>query len=271
MKQLLEDVKFIAKQAGDKIMEIYQDEDFEVQLKTDNSPLTKADLAAHNIIVNFLETRYPSIPCLSEESAHIEFNERRKWTQCFIIDPLDGTKEFIDRNGEFTVNIALQKDGKPILGVIYVPTTGILYYAAEGDGAYKQQSGYPSERIKVRKIKKDDELEPIKVMTSRRNQLESVRDMCQSLGNCQFMSFGSSLKMCMIAEGNADIYPKLAPTSEWDTAAAQVILEQAGGRLVALNFERFLYNQKESLINPSFLAIGDSSFDWKKSMIIPRS
>ncbi len=271
MKQLLEDLKFIAKKAGEEIMEIYQNENFDIQIKSDHSPVTKADLAAHDIIVNFLEQHYPAIPCLSEESASIDFKERQKWSQCFIIDPLDGTKEFIERNGEFTVNIALQKDGKPVLGVIYAPTKGILYYAAEGVGAYKQQSSYPSERIKVRKIRKDDELEPIKVITSRRNQLESVRDLCQSLGSCEFMSFGSSLKMCMIAEGSADIYPKLAPTSEWDTAAAQIILEQAGGRLVALNFERFLYNQKESLINPPFFAIGDSSFDWEGFVTMPQS
>ena len=227
MQTLLNDVIKIAKQAGGKILEIYNTDDFEIQIKGDDSPLTKADLAAHNIIVDFLEDKYADIPCLSEESTGILFDHRKQWNQCFIIDPLDGTKEFIARNGEFTVNIALQKDGKPVLGVIYVPVTDVTYFAAEGIGAFKQEQNSEAKQISVRSLQQKDGKNHFTVVASRRHGLDKVKTLCQNFASYDLTSRGSSLKMCMVAEGAADLYPRLALTSEWDTAAAQAIIEQA--------------------------------------------
>jgi len=267
---MLEDVKRIAKVAGKKILEIYNSDDFEVQIKSDASPLTKADLAAHNIIVNFLEDKYPGIPCLSEESTGIEFDDRKDWKECFIIDPLDGTKEFIARNGEFTVNIAYQKGGKPLLGVIYVPVTDVLYFAAESVGAFKQlRDGKPQE-IKVRSLNQKNGSNHFTVVASRRHGLDKVEALCQNFVSYDLTSRGSSLKMCMVAEGAADLYPRLALTSEWDTAAAQAIVEQAGGKIVQLDFSDMTYNQKECLLNPFFLVLGDPNFDWQGELVIPK-
>jgi len=269
MQKLLDDVIQIAKQAGDKILEIYNSEDFDIQIKGDDSPLTKADLAAHNIIVDFLEEKYPEIPCLSEESTGIEFDQRKSWQQCFIIDPLDGTKEFIARNGEFTVNIALQKEGKPLLGVIYVPVADVVYYAAEGIGAFKQEKNQQAQSIKVRSLKQKDGKDHFTVVASRRHGLDKVETLCQNFASYDLTSRGSSLKMCMVAEGAADLYPRLALTSEWDTAAAQAIVEQAGGKIVQLDFSDMTYNQKESLLNPFFLVLGDPNFNWINELVIP--
>jgi len=270
MQAILNDVVKIAKQAGDKILEIYNTDDFDVQIKGDDSPLTKADLAAHNIIVNFLEEKYPDIPCLSEESTGIEFDDRKNWEQCFVIDPLDGTKEFIARNGEFTVNIALQKNGRSLLGVIYVPVADVVYYAAEGIGAFKQEQDKQPQEIKVRSLQQKDGKNHFTVVASRRHGLDKVETLCQNFSSYDLTSRGSSLKMCMVAEGAADLYPRLALTSEWDTAAAQAIVEQAGGKIVQLDFSDMTYNQKESLLNPFFLVLGDPNFDWKKELVIPK-
>jgi 3'(2'), 5'-bisphosphate nucleotidase len=269
VNQLLNDVCKIARQAGAKILEIYNTDDFEVQIKGDDSPLTKADLAAHHIIVDFLEANYPDIPCLSEESTGIEYQERKRWSRCFVIDPLDGTKEFIARNGEFTVNIALQENGKPVLGVIYVPVTGVLYYAAEGVGAFKQQQDSPAAKISVRALQQKEGANHFTVVASRRHGLDKVESLCQNFSSYDLTSRGSSLKMCMVAEGAADLYPRLALTSEWDTAAAQAIVEQAGGKIVQLDFSDMVYNQKESLLNPFFLVLGDPKFDWESELVIP--
>ncbi len=269
MQSLLNDVIKISKQAGDKILEIYNSDDFDVQIKGDDSPLTKADLAAHNIIVNFLEKNYPNIPCLSEESTGITFEQRKTWDECFVIDPLDGTKEFIARNGEFTVNIALQKKGKSVLGVIYVPVTGVLYYGADGVGSFKQEKNEEAKKIQVRKLQKKNGKNHFTVVASRRHGLDKVESLCQNFSSFDLTSRGSSLKMCMVAEGVADLYPRLALTSEWDTAAAQAIVEHAGGKIVQLDFTDMSYNQKESLLNPFFLVLGDPSFNWKTELVIP--
>lgn len=269
MQQILNDVKYIAKEAGKKILEIYNTDDFEVQIKSDDSPLTKADLAAHNIIVDYLEDKYPDIPCLSEESTGIAFEDRRHWNQCFIIDPLDGTKEFIARNGEFTVNIALQSNGKPILGVIYVPVADVLYSAAENVGAFKQEQNKKPQKIQVRPLQQKNGENHFTVVASRRHGLDKVEALCQNFASYDLTSRGSSLKMCMVAEGAADLYPRLALTSEWDTAAAQAIVEQAGGQIVQLDFSDMTYNQKECLLNPFFLVLGDPNFDWQAELVIP--
>lgn len=270
LSKMLKDVKHIAQKAGEAILEIYESDDFDVQIKGDDSPLTKADLAAHNIIVDFLESTYPDIPCLSEESTGIEFDERKQWTECFVIDPLDGTKEFIARNGEFTVNIAYQVNGESKLGIIYVPVADITYSAAEGLGAFKQERGGSIETIGVRSLKEKDGKKHFTVVASRRHGLDKVETLCQNFASYDLTSRGSSLKMCMVAEGEADLYPRLALTSEWDTAAAQAIVEQAGGKIVQLDFSAMTYNQKESLLNPFFLVLGDPNFDWQSELVIPQ-
>ncbi|TQV73931.1 3'(2'),5'-bisphosphate nucleotidase CysQ [Aliikangiella marina] len=269
INDILKVVKQTALDAGDAIMEIYQSDDFDVQLKGDESPLTKADLAAHNVIIDALEKSFPAIPCLSEESKAIAFEERQKWDHYFIIDPLDGTKEFIARNDEFTVNIALIENGQPVLGVIYAPVLKTLYFAADTVGAYKQVDNQEPHRISVRKLQQKEGQNHFTVVASRRHGLDKVETMCQNFASYDLTSRGSSLKMCLVAEGAADLYPRLALTSEWDTAAAQSIVEHAGGMLVELDFSAMQYNQKESLLNPFFLVLGDPSFDWKKELVIP--
>ena len=273
LQEILDECIKLSKQAGDAIMQVYNSGDFakqaDVKIKSDDSPLTKADLASHHVIVNALEKKFPEIPCLSEESEGIAFEQRKQWQQCFIIDPLDGTKEFIARNGEFTVNIALVIDGSPILGVIYAPVLKTLYYAAEGIGAFKTEGNGKSRPIKVRALTENKGKQHFTVVASRRNGLEKVEALCQNFASYDLTSSGSSLKMCLVAEGTADLYPRLALTSEWDTAAAQAIVENAGGQLVQLDFSAMTYNKKECLLNPHFLVLGDPNFDWQSELVIP--
>lgn len=269
LDEILAETIRLAKLAGEAIMTVYNSDDFEVEIKGDDSPLTRADLAAHKVIVEGLEKRFPRIPCLSEESTGITFEQRKGWSQCFIIDPLDGTKEFIARNGEFTVNIALLVEGKPLLGVIYAPVPDTLYYAAEGLGAFKQLGEQEVEKIQVRKLSEKGGEKHFTVVASRRHGLDKVEALCQNFSSYDLTSRGSSLKMCLVAEGEADLYPRLALTSEWDTAAAQAIVEQAGGKLLQLDYSAMTYNQKESLLNPFFLVLGDPDFDWQKALVIP--
>lgn len=268
LQKMMNDICQIAKQAGDAIMSVYNHEDFEIQVKSDESPVTQADLAAHHVIVDALQKKYPNIPCLSEESSEISFEERKKWDECFVIDPLDGTKEFIARNDDFTVNIALIKNGKSLLGVIYAPVLETLYFAAKGVGAFKQLTEQKPLPISVRKIPKKDNQNHFTIFASRRHGLEAAKKLCEKFESYELNNRGSSLKMCLIAEGKADFYPRLALTSEWDTAAAQAIVEEAGGQLVKLDFSDMTYNQKESLLNPFFLTLGDPNFNWKKEVII---
>lgn len=268
LQNMLKHIIEISKQAGEAILKVYNSDDFHVETKDDSSPLTKADLAAHRIIIDGLKQHFADIPRLSEESQGITFEQRKLWQRCFIIDPLDGTKEFIARNDEFTVNIALVENGKVLLGVICVPVFDQVYYAAKGSGAFKQIGDAPAESIKVRSVPKVDGKEQLTVVGSRRHGLDSLQKLCQKLTNYQLISRGSSLKMCMVAEGKADFYPRLAPTSEWDTAAAQIIVEEAGGQLVKTDFSAMTYNQKESILNPHFLVLGDPQFDWKNNLTI---
>ena len=259
--KLLDAVIEISKVAGEKILEVYET-DFDVEHKEDKSPLTKADMAAHNVIVKSLEKLTPDIPILSEEEAKIPFTERASWDTYWLVDPLDGTREFIKRNGEFTVNIALINHHESILGVIYVPVSGVCYYASRGHGAHKQSPDGPSVPIQVNnKISN-----PVMVAGSRSHRGDSLNKFLEDIGEYEIVSMGSSLKSCLVAEGKADIYPRLGPTSEWDTAAAQCIVEEAGGKLVELDMQQLRYNTKDSLLNPHFLVIGDITYDWKKHL-----
>ncbi|MDI1309844.1 MAG: 3'(2'),5'-bisphosphate nucleotidase CysQ [Methylotenera sp.] len=260
--QYLEQVIVIAKTAGDDIMEVYST-DFNVVKKDDNSPLTQADLAAHQVIVHALSKLTPDIAILSEESDSIGFETRSQWQQYWLIDPLDGTREFVKRNGEFTVNIAFIDQHQSVLGVVYAPVTGLLYYASRKHGAYKQSVESGTHNIHTRALN----LNKPTVAGSRSHSNEKMQQFMHNLESAasvvpELISMGSSLKICLVAEGLADVYPRLGPTSEWDTAAAHCVLQEAGGDIVDLNNQTLLYNTKDSLLNPSFFAKGDTVHDW---------
>lgn len=256
--QLSEDVCRIAREAGERIMAIYQ-QDFGVETKSDNSPLTQADSAAHTAINQALQGLDPQLPILSEEGGEISYQQRRDWENFWLVDPLDGTKEFINKNDEFTVNIALIQDQRPILGVVYLPALGITYLGVKGKGAFRitEEGRKP---IYARALNEGQ----LTVVASRSHRDPSIDTLLSRLPAHETTSVGSSLKFCRIAEGEADLYPRFGQTSEWDTAAAQCVVETAGGRVVDLNGNPLTYNNGESLLNPSFIAFGDPSHDWNQ-------
>lgn len=256
-RELVEPVLEIARQAGRRILEIYQS-DFAVQAKEDRSPLTEADMASHRSIVAGLRKLTPDIPVLSEESGDIPYEERRHWREYWLVDPLDGTKEFIKRNGEFTVNIALIRDSRPVLGVVHVPAKDTDYYGAEGAGASRKTGDAPPQPIHVVPLSGG----AVRVVGSRSHRGSSLDSFLARLGEHEMVPMGSSLKICLVASGEADVYPRLGPTSEWDTAAAQGVVEAAGGRVVDLTGAPLRYNTKEEYLNPFFIAYGDDSRDW---------
>lgn len=256
---LVPEILDISVQAGKKILEIY-DTDFTVENKKDNSPLTAADMAAHVCICESLKALNPTIPILSEESAAISFAERSSWQQYWLVDPLDGTREFVKRNGEFSVNIALIEGQRSILGVIHIPVTGVSYSASLNNGANIHQGNNLTTSISVKKTIANK----ITIAGSRSHGNQKQKAFIKKLEQPEVLSIGSSLKFCLVAEGKADIYPRFGPTSEWDTGAAQAIVEEAGGIVVDMNFKRLEYNTKESLLNPEFLVIADQTFGWEQ-------
>lgn len=249
----INEVIAVAILAGDEIMKIYE-QDFEVFEKEDESPLTMADKNANDVIIEKLTALYPEIPYISEEVKQTEFAERKDWEYCWMIDPLDGTKEFVKKNGEFTVNIALIHNNEPILGVVYVPVTDDVYIGGKGNGAFKID--VDGEVIQL--LKEENESNLVKVIASRSHLSDEVVAFVEELKKegkeVEFISAGSSLKFCLIAEGKAHIYPRLAPTMEWDTAAAHIVCKEAGFKV--LNYENqneeLQYN-KENLLNPWFI------------------
>jgi 3'(2'), 5'-bisphosphate nucleotidase len=253
----LDDLLQLARAAGGAILKIYNT-DFDVEHKQDNSPLTEADLASHHTIVSTLERLTPDIPILSEESAKIPFETRHSWQRYWLIDPLDGTREFIKRNGDFTVNIALIEGDRPALGVVYAPVLDRLYYGTTDAGAWRQDGKTAATPIQVVAKRR----QPTRVAGSRSHAGDSLKRFLDKLGDHELVSMGSSLKLCLVAEGEADIYPRLGPTSEWDTAAAQAVVEAAGGQVTTLDLEPLKYNAKDSLLNPHFLVFGDQTEDW---------
>lgn len=262
---LLEQTKQISLDAGKAILGIYdRDDDLAVSIKDNDSPLTEADLAAHRIIVDALRELTPGLPILSEESRAVPWQERQSWMTYWLVDPLDGTKEFISRNGEFTVNIALIDNGRPVLGVVYVPVMDILYTGSPG-GAFKEEKG-KKEEIQSAKIEEDQHTVAVVASRSHKgDELEAwLERAAERFPQMELVSMGSSLKICLVAEGRADIYPRLALTSEWDTAAAQAVLEAAGGILTDTDFNIYRYNQKEDILNPFFFAIGDRVYNWQE-------
>ena len=257
----LEPVTAIAADAGRRILDVYERQ-FDVNHKDDGSPLTDADRVAHDLIVTQLTQLTPAIPVLSEESAKIEYAARSAWTRFWLVDPLDGTKEFVNRNGEFTVNIALIEAGVPVLGVVLVPVTAVAYLALRGHGAWKEQGGCNRQPIRVRSYRGGRAT----VVASRSHRGEALDRFLERLnareGEYATTSMGSSLKLCLVAEGAADIYPRLGLTSEWDTAAAHCVVESAGGRVMDLNGNPLRYN-KPDILNPWFLATGGGDYDWR--------
>ena len=267
-RTLLQQVLAIAEAAGEAIRAIYDHPDeVAVITKSDDSPVTAADHAAHAIIVEQLTRLTPDIPVLSEESEMPSFATRSQWQRYWLVDPLDGTKEFIGRSGEFTVNIALIEQHEPVLGVVTVPVKSLAYVGARGAGAFRIEQG-EWQTIRVRPIQGRQ----LAIVGSRRHGAERLQPILNRLEQEGFQvemaNMGSSLKFCLIAEGKADCYPRLGPTSEWDTAAAQAVLLEAGGRVVNTGFNDLEYNRKESLLNPEFLALGDSAFDWARHLRI---
>ena len=241
----------IAKQAGKIIEDIYRQNNFAIEYKADSSPVTKADIASHKFITRELTKLNPSYPVLSEEES-VSYSERRRWDKYWLVDPLDGTKEFIGKTDEFTVNIALIEHHKPILGVVFAPILKQMYWAEVGGKAMYQLGEKEPEIIRV-----NNNRDPIVTVSRRHGSKEKMQQLLRKIGKHQMLLCGSSLKICLVASGQADIYPRFGPTSEWDTAAGQCILAAAGGGLTDFMGNALSYNQKDSLINPEFVAINN--------------
>jgi len=257
-EDLRERVVALADEAGAAIMAVYGD-DIAVRAKADDSPVTAADMAAHRCIVAGLARLTPGIPVLSEESAHlVDLAQRRAWSRFWLVDPLDGTREFIKRNGEFTVNIALVDDGVPVFGVIQAPASGVAWHGIPGHGAFRRDAD-GTRAIGSRR----PAATPLRVATSRSHLDARTATLLQRIGSHDPVGLGSSLKFCLLAEGGMDAYPRLGPTSEWDTAAGQAILEAAGGCVLDLGGRPFRYNQRDTLLNGDFVALGDPGLPWR--------
>lgn len=254
-KQLSKEVGIIARQAGAVIMDIYKNEaDFGIEHKADNSPLTRADKAANDVINEGLEKLAFQAPILSEENKEIPYSVRKNYEYFWMVDPLDGTKEFIKRNGEFTVNIALIHKNEVVFGVVYVPVLKELYWAVKGQGAYSY-IGETEKNLSAAKFHINDTY--LKVVASRSHLNDDTKAFVEHLDDPELVSKGSSLKLLLIASGEADLYPRLAPTMEWDTAAAQIIVEEAGGHVLQAGTNKAVVYNKENLLNPYFLCKGN--------------
>lgn len=250
---ILPEVIKIADEASEKVLRIYQS-DFKVNYKEDESPITAADLASHDIIVKGLRKISRDIPVLSEEGAQIAWDDRKQWRRFWLVDPIDGTKEFTQRTGEFTVNIALIEDGEPVMGVVTAPALKEAFWGIKGEGANKRDRTGRVHRIRV--------AEPPatrRVVASKNHMNDETRNFIKALGPHRTVQAGSSLKFCRIAEGHADIYPRMGPTSEWDTGAAHAVLLAAGGNVLTLDGDPLQYG-KENVLNPHFIAAGNWYF-----------
>ena len=259
---------------GHAVMAIYR-RGFAVEHKADQSPLTEADMAAHHALLAVLARETPQVPVLSEESGEIPFDTRRGWSRYWLVDPLDGTREFIAGNGEFTLNLALVEHGVPVFGIVHAPALpegAVTWWGEVQQGAFRRESdpendGFQEHAIRVRSLP-DPESAPWQVVGSRRDGTSALATFCRALPAHATQPIGSSLKFCRIAEGEADLYPRLAPTREWDTAAAQAIVTAAGGQVLeAETLEPLRYNRRESLLNPDFIACGQRDPRWEQAMI----
>ena len=264
--RLADEVTVVVAEAMRRVMAIYQTE-FEVRRKLDQTPVTSADLAAHEIIAEGLAALEPGVPVLSEEGEIPPFERRSWWRSHWLVDPLDGTRGFAARRGEFTINVALVMDGHPILGVVAVPVSGTCYAAVQGGGARLWHADGVRQSIRTRRLSPRQ----VVVLRSRTRRHADVDRLIANLGNVRVIVASSSLKACLIARGLADLYPAFGPTSEWDTAAGQCLVEEAGGGMTDLELRPLRYNETESLENPSFLAFGDPQFDWESVLEEPDS
>jgi len=265
-QELLDLADRVASSAGQEILTVYNKTGvIDVTVKDDNSPLTEADQRAHHRIVAGLGEATPEIPILSEEAAQRDYAERSRWDRYWLVDPLDGTKEFVKRNGEFTVNIALIEQGRPELGIVHVPVTGVTYLGVQGEGASRRGPGGEVSEIRCRRLAAGQK--SLKVVASRSHRspdLDGLLDRIRLVfPDLELVSMGSSLKICLVAAGEADLYPRLGPTCEWDTAAAHAVLAAAGGSMVDPEFNELRYNGKAELLNPYFTAIGDPDYPWQ--------
>ncbi len=238
----------IVAHAATAIMQIYEG-DIEVRHKEDDSPLTLADLESQRTLLAGLARLTPDTPVLSEESAHAPWSQRQHWTQCWVVDPLDGTREFVKRNGEFTINVALVVHHEPVLGIVAAPALGLVYWGAVGAGAHRIRDGEAAQAIHVAAPQTT-----VRVVGSRSHPSPATEAYLRTLPHRENSAIGSSLKFCRVAEGAADLYPRFGPTSEWDTAAGQAVLEAAGGHVTRLDGHRLRYNCRESLLNGDFIA-----------------
>lgn len=262
-KKLLELAKEVAVEAGREVLSIYDTGEFNAYQKDDDSPVTSADYLANDIINKRLQAATPDIPILSEENKHASLAERETWPRYWLIDPIDGTQEFIARSGDFAINIALIENNAPTIGVIFWPPGQSLYYASKGEGAYKEAPG-EHRRIQVRKLD-DPHNSVVMIAISRRQSRDKIMSRMTAKRVYQTLPLGScSLKSCFIAEGKADVFMRIGITGEWDTGASQCIVEEAGGRILAANFEPLTYNQRKTLENPDFVVMGDQRVPWQE-------
>ena len=243
----------VTRSAGDAIMEVYQ-RDFAVEYKDDHSPLTEADKLSNKVIIDALLSRYPDSNIISEENKTVPYEVRKNWSSFWLIDPIDGTKEFIKKNGEFTVNIALVENGVPTLGFVYAPAIDVMYYGAKGDGSYKIMDG---RNVKISPCPPYTEKNEIRIVGSRSHMSHETMDFIKALElqgkRIEFITSGSSLKLCMVADGTADVYPRFGPTMEWDTGAAHAVALYAGKDVTNAHTKQSLVYNKENLLNPSFI------------------
>lgn len=259
LEPLLPQVVGLAEKAGAAVMEVYADGDFKTTYKKGgDSPLTRADLASNRLLTEGLHSLTPKVPVLSEESKEVPYPERQSWTGYWLIDPLDGTKEFINRRDEFTINVAMIERGEPTLGVVFAPAMGEIYYAARELGSFKRKGQEAPKRIRA----SDYRGAGLTIVVSRSHPSAGVQDLVRKISPAESLSIGSSLKLCLVAEGRAHLYPRLGPTMEWDVAAAQCVVEEAGGTVTDLSGRRLRYN-KPSLENPPFIVCGKPPFPWQ--------
>lgn len=270
-QQWVDELVTIVTDAGAKILQVYNT-NFEIQTKNDESPLTQADLAAHRVIEAGLKALTPEIPIISEESVPPAFAERATWQRYWLVDPLDGTKEFVNRNGEFTVNIALIEDHQPVFGIVGVPVQNKIYIG-DTQQSDAEHRAYVLENGQITPLQGGNENQrqgPLRIVASRNHggeRLEAYLGAVQEqFEQCERRPVGSSLKLCVLAEGGADIYPRLGLTSEWDIGAAQAVLTAAGGGVYTADGKTLQYNTKDSLLNPEFLAVGDGSYPWLQQL-----
>jgi len=270
-QQLLNIAKHAARLAGQAVLEIYEKGAYQSYHKEDDSPVTSADYKAHDIICAHLQQQSPHIPIMSEEQTNLPLAQRKHWQQYWLIDPIDGTQEFVARSGDFAVNIALIENNQPVIGVIYWPAGETLYYAISGQGAYKE-CVTENKRISVRQFQQPT-TDVIVIAISRRQARENVFSRMSKDRTYQTLPLGScSLKACFIAEGKADVFMRLGTTGEWDAGASECIINEAGGKIVDASFQPLTYNQREELTNPDFLVLGDQEVEWQQIVkYYPRS